>query len=82
MELVEQIQVRLSPELSALCHCAKNLYNLGNFHVRQFFFLLGECINYYDLHFILKNSACYRALPAQTNQPARFPGLARLLCRG
>ncbi|HMF33318.1 MAG TPA: transposase [Candidatus Lokiarchaeia archaeon] len=68
MELVEQIQVRPSSELSELCHHAKILYNVGNFHVRQFFFLLGECINYYDLQYILKDVACYRTLPAQTNQ--------------
>ncbi len=68
MELAEQIQVDATHEFSALCHRAKNLYNLGSFHVRQFYFLLGESINYYDLQFILKNSACYHALPAQTNQ--------------
>ncbi|HMF32351.1 MAG TPA: transposase [Candidatus Lokiarchaeia archaeon] len=68
MELAEQIQVHWTPELSALCHATKNLYNLGNFYVRQFYFSLGECVNYYDLQFMLKNSAFYKALPAQTNQ--------------
>src|SRR5271157_1875457 len=68
MELAEQIQVRWTPELAALCHAAKNLYNLGNFYVRQFYFNLGECVNYYDLQFMLRNCAGYKALPAQTSQ--------------
>lgn len=68
MQLTEQIQVKYSKELSHLCHCAKNLYNQANFHFRQFFFNLGEFINYYDLNYILKNSECYKSLPAQTSQ--------------
>jgi putative transposase len=51
-----------------LCHRAKNLYNEANFYFRQFFFRLGELVTYYDLQFALKNTACYKALPAQTAQ--------------
>jgi len=47
---------------------AKNLYNLANFHYRQFFFHLDEFINYHDLQVILKDHATYKALPAQTSQ--------------
>ena len=68
MQLAERIQLRASPELSGLCHLAKNLYNEANFEFRQFFFNLGEYINYYDLQVMLKNAACYKALPAQTSQ--------------
>jgi len=68
MQLTEQIQLKTAPELSHLCHLAKNLYNEANFEFRQFFFNLGEFVNYYDLQVMLKNTACYKALPAQTSQ--------------
>lgn len=68
MKVAEQVQLKRSKELSKLCHLTKNLYNHANFYVRQFFFNLGEIINYYDLVTILKNSDCYKQLPAQTNQ--------------
>ena len=67
MQLTEQIQLKYSPELSELCHKAKNLYNAANFQYRQFFFNLERFINYYDLQVILKNYNCYKALPAQTS---------------
>ena len=62
MQLTEQIQLKYSSKLSELCHKTKSLYNLANFHVRQFFFNLEELINYYDLQFILKNHICYTSL--------------------
>jgi putative transposase len=68
MQLTDQIQLKTSPELSHLCHLAKNLYNQANFQYRQFFFNLEEFINYYDLQVILKEKECYKQLPAQTSQ--------------
>jgi putative transposase len=68
MKLTETIQVRKSKELSLLCHLAKNLYNLANYHYRQFLFHLGEFITYYDLQVILKDHEAYKVLPAQTSQ--------------
>src|SRR5271157_1516702 len=68
MQLTEQIQLKRTPELAHLCHCAKNLYNEANFQFRQFFFNLGEFVNYYDLQVILKGYDCYKQLPAQTAQ--------------
>ncbi len=68
MQVTEQIQLKYSSELSQLCHLAKNLYNLANYHYRQFFFNLEEFITYYDLQAILKKHSCYTALPAQTSQ--------------
>lgn len=68
MQITEQIQLKSSPELSELCHKAKNLYNQANYQYRQFFFNLEEFINYYDLQVILKNHSCYTSLPAQTSQ--------------
>jgi putative transposase len=68
MQLSEQIQLKFSPALSVLCHKTKNLYNLAMYHYRQFYFALGEFINYYDLQEILKSSDAYKNLPAQTSQ--------------
>ena len=68
MKLTEIIQVKKSKELSLLCYLAKNLYNVANFHYRQFFFHLDEFINYYDLQVILKDHKTYKILPAQTSQ--------------
>jgi len=68
MQVTEQIQLKPSPALSALCHKAKNLYNAANFQYRQFFFNLDEFINYYDLYVILNKSHAYKSLPAQTSE--------------
>jgi putative transposase len=68
MLLSEQIQVKKTPALSKVCHLAKNLFNLANFHYRQFFFNLEEFLNYYDLQVILKDHSAYKALPAQSSQ--------------
>ncbi len=68
MQVAEQIQLKPSKSLSSLCHRAKNLYNEANFYFRQFFFHLGELVNYYDLQVALRKSGCYKALPAQTAQ--------------
>lgn len=68
MQLTEQIYLKPSKEISRLCHLAKNLYNEANFEFRQFFFQLGEYINYYDLQVMLKKADCYKQLPAQTSQ--------------
>jgi len=68
IQLTEQIHHKNSPELSHLCHLAKNLYNLANFHYRQFFFKLEEFLSYYDLQVILKDHEAYKSIPAQTSQ--------------
>jgi putative transposase len=68
IQLTEQIQQRKTNILSNVCHLAKNLYNLANYHYRQFFFNLEEFINYYDLQEILKKQNAYTSLPAQTSQ--------------
>lgn len=68
MRLTEIIQVNHSPELSKLCHLAKNLYNLANWYLRQDFFNLNNILTYYDLDFILKSKRPYQSLPSQTSQ--------------
>ena len=68
MRLTEIIHLRSSEQLSKLCHLAKNLYNLGNWYVRQDFFNFENVLSYYDLDFILKYKKAYRNLPSQTSQ--------------
>jgi len=54
--------------LTNLCHLAKNLYNLGNWYLRQDLFNLNNALSYYDLNFMLKHEKAYRNLPSQTSQ--------------
>ena len=68
MKVTEQILLKTSKDLSAICHLAKNLYNLANYYVRQEYFYLGTWLRYYDLDFILKKKDAYRKLPSQTSQ--------------
>ncbi len=68
MLLAERTQVKRSPALSALCHRAKNLYNLANFYVRQELFIVGDVLTYFDLCFMLRGQPACQALPAQTAQ--------------
>jgi putative transposase len=42
IHLVERIQANLSPELSNICHLAKNMYNTANYIMRHYFFLMRE----------------------------------------
>jgi hypothetical protein len=37
LTLTEKIQIKWSPEISSLCHNAKNMYNFGNFVMRTYF---------------------------------------------
>lgn len=39
LTLTEKIQIKGTPEISQLCHNAKNLYNFGNFICRKLFFI-------------------------------------------
>ena len=68
MRLTEIIHLRSSEYLSKLCHLAKNLYNLGNWYVRQDFFNIENSLSYYDLDFMLKYKKAYRNLPSQSSQ--------------
>jgi len=68
VHLTEQIQVKKNPQLSKICHLAKNLFNIANFYYRQSFFHLGEFLTYYDLVILLKQHNTYKSLPAQSSQ--------------
>jgi transposase len=64
----EQIWLKSSKNLSRLCHLAKNLYNEGNYLIRQEFFKNGKWIHYNSLYHAIKTSENYCQLPAQTAQ--------------
>ena len=64
----EQIWLKTSENLSRLCHLSKNLYNEGNYLIRQEFFTNGKWIRYNSLYHLLKSSKNYQRLPAQTAQ--------------
>ncbi|MFX1319442.1 MAG: RNA-guided endonuclease InsQ/TnpB family protein [Promethearchaeota archaeon] len=66
--LTERIQLRPSLPISKLCHLAKNLYNLANYHIRQTFIFQGRWIRYGELYSLLKTTSAYRNLPLQTAQ--------------
>ncbi len=68
MRLTEIIHVNPSKHLTKLCHLAKNLYNLGNWYLRQDLFNLNNVLSYYDLDFMLKHQKAYKNLPSQTSQ--------------
>jgi putative transposase len=68
MLLAERIQLGRTTALSRICHLAKNLYNLANYHIRQKFINEGLWIQYQELYILLKNTEAYRNLPAQTAQ--------------
>jgi IS605 OrfB family transposase len=64
----EQIWIKPHKTLSWFCHLSKNLYNEGNYLIRQEFFNHGKWIRYYSLYHLLKTSNNYHQLPAQTAQ--------------
>jgi hypothetical protein len=64
----EQIWIKLQKGLSWFCHLSKNLYNEGNYLVRQEFINHGKWIRYNSLYHLLKTSGNYQLLPAQTAQ--------------
>lgn len=73
----EQIQFK-SKDISALAHASKNLFNAGNYLMRQRFFENNKLYNetkqkggglwYKQLYSMLKDTEDYKALPAQTSQ--------------
>ncbi len=64
----EQVWLKSSEALSRLCHLSKNLYNEGNYLIRQEFFTNGKWIPYNSLYYLIKSSDNYKQLPAQTTQ--------------
>jgi len=64
----EIMEVRKSKELSKLCHLTKNLYNRGNFLIKEQLKQNNKLLFYNDLDRLLKGEQCYKLLPAHTAQ--------------
>ncbi len=64
----ERIWLKPKKQLRQLCHLSKNLYNEGNYQIRQEFFKTDKRIRYNALYHSLKTSKNYQELPAQTAQ--------------
>ena len=64
----EQIWIPQHKTLSWLCHLSKNLYNEGNYQIRQELFKHNKWIRYNALYHKIKTSKNYHQLPAQTAQ--------------
>ncbi len=66
--LIEKIQLKKTPELSSLCHECKNLYNLGNYYVSNWYFINEEYLHWYDTNWMLKKTEPFKKLPSQVAQ--------------
>ncbi len=64
----EIIEIRKKKELSKLCHLTKNLYNRGNFLLKEELKKNNKLLFYNDLDRLLKGEQCYKLLPAHTAQ--------------
>lgn len=68
MKRTERIWTDANDDIDGLCHLTKNLYNEGNYIIRQEFFKNGLWTRYDDLNTMLKQSENYRSLNAQSAQ--------------
>ncbi|MBT9133049.1 MAG: hypothetical protein DDT33_01580 [Firmicutes bacterium] len=64
----EQIWLKPDKNIGRLCHISKNLFNQGNYIIRQELDTSGEWVRYNSLDKQLKDSDNYKSLPAQTAQ--------------
>ncbi|NEO56850.1 MAG: IS200/IS605 family element transposase accessory protein TnpB [Okeania sp. SIO3B5] len=72
MKLVErhiiQKNHRFYDEIDRLCFLSKNLYNYGNYLIRQSFIFENNYRHYYDLQKTLSTQPDYQAMPAKVSQ--------------
>jgi len=64
----EIMKVRKNRALSKLCHQSKNLYNRGNFLIKEELKKNNKLLFYNELDRLLKGEQCYKLLPAHTAQ--------------
>lgn len=64
----EQIWIKSSDILHNFCRVSKNLYNEANYIIRQELFQNKNWIRYPDFYHLIKQSANYKYLSAQTAQ--------------
>lgn len=55
-------------DLKELCHIAKNLYNVGLYNVRQYYFDTKEYLNYEKNYYICKDNENYKLLNSNMAQ--------------
>ncbi|MEO0988329.1 MAG: transposase [Cyanobacteria bacterium J06639_14] len=72
MQLVDRHVIRKThpfwTEVDNLCFRSKNLFNLANYYVRQYFILENQYQNYTFMANYLKGHEAYKALPAKVSQ--------------
>ena len=80
VQLVEQHVIKRNhPQFDKIDEAAfasKNLYNLGNYHIRQNFFEMGWAYKYETLYHILKDTEAYQSLPRKVSQQ-----ILKILCK-
>ena len=64
----ERIWLKPTAQLKYFCHISKNLYNEGNYQIRQELFKHNKWIRYNSLYHLVKSSSNYKLLPAPTAQ--------------
>jgi putative transposase len=72
MQLVEQHVIgRTDPRFAVIDAAAfksKNLYNAGNYEVRQSYIHTGKYLNYHEVQRRMQSHEAYKALPAKVAQ--------------
>lgn len=72
MQLVEKYVIdRNDPRYTAIDEAAfksKNLYNAGNYEIRQSYILQGKYLNYNEMDRGMQSHEAYKALPAKVSQ--------------
>jgi putative transposase len=72
MHLVEQYIIdRNDPRFAAIdaaAFASKNLYNAGNYEIRQSYILQGKYLNYNEMDRRMQSHEAYKALPAKVSQ--------------
>jgi len=65
---VEVIRLKSEHPIGVFCHLAKNLYNAANYNARRVFVRSGNRLLNSELRKLMRGTAEYRALPAQSAQ--------------
>ncbi len=72
MQLVERHVIdRNDPRYAAIDEAAfksKNLYNAGNYEIRQSYIFTGKYLNYHEMDRRMQSHEAYKALPAKVSQ--------------
>jgi len=82
MQLVEQHVIDKSDPRHAIIDDAafksKNLYNAGNYEVRQSYIHEGKYLNYNEVQRRMQSHEAYKALPAKVSQQVLMQTCTRL----